>query len=209
MPDCEFRWCKEYAFQKVFASMAGWFAILLLPSGFAYIISMDKPHEKWVIAGIVGVFLVCVTLHSMKYWRRFSDRSVQIAFRPGGIWAKQLQGRDIPWGEVLEIQGLEKKISRDLAIIYLRTMGGEVRLDFTGLDSPLTLGCGRSRRGVRLRRDLHDTFPRTLEPAAWNCCSGCHFFVSKSRRYAPESISMSQCLPSVEAETRRVVSSTS
>jgi hypothetical protein len=137
MMDCEYRWCKEYAFQKVFASMAGWFAILLIPGTIAWMISIDKPYERWVTAGIVGLFVVCTTLHSMKYWRRFSDRSVQVALRPEGIWAKQLKGREIRWGEILSIQGLEKRISRDLAVLYLKTMGGEVRLDFTGLDAPL------------------------------------------------------------------------
>jgi hypothetical protein len=137
MTDCEYRWSKDFALGRIFVSLAGWFSILLFPAGFAYLISMDKPYEHWVAAGIVAVLLVCWGLHSRKYWLRFSDRSVQVALRPEGIWAKQLKGRDIRWGEILSLKGVGMPRTGDLAVLYLHTMGGEVRLDLTGLDTPL------------------------------------------------------------------------
>lgn len=134
---CEYRWCKDYAIHRIFTSLLGWFFIIGFPGAVVWLMSMDKPHEGLVGGSIVALILGVTALHSRKYWRRFADRSVQVALRPEGIWARQLQGGTIAWEEIFSIKGLEEEMSKDMAVIHLRTTSGDIRLDLTGLDAPM------------------------------------------------------------------------
>jgi hypothetical protein len=133
---CEYRWSTDYAIYRVFFSLLGWFFIIGFPGAGLWLSAMNTPREGPIGAGVVALILVATTLHSRKYWLRFLDRSVQVALRPDGIWARQLKGT-IAWGEILSLSGLEKSVSKDLAVILIRTPGGEIRLDLTGLDAPM------------------------------------------------------------------------
>lgn len=135
--DCEYRWSVDYAIHRTFTSFLGWFFIIGFPGGGFYIASMNKPHEGAVGIGVVVLIFTATVLHSRKYWRRFSDRSVQVALRADGIWAKQWNGDFIAWEDILSYSGFEKQISKDVSVIVLRTTRGEIQLDLTGLDAPM------------------------------------------------------------------------
>ncbi|MFO0863261.1 MAG: hypothetical protein U0744_01130 [Gemmataceae bacterium] len=133
----EYRWSVEHSITRILMSLCGWTMIVGLPGLFAWMASVNKPHERIVVVTVAGITAFCWLMHSWKYWRRLFDRDPQLRLDLYGLEGRRVGNRRIAWSEIERMVGREKSAA-DYAFLTLYTDRGRKHIDLEGLNDSVT-----------------------------------------------------------------------
>jgi hypothetical protein len=129
----EYRWSVEHSVTRILMSLCGWMMIVGLPGLFAWMASINKPYEKYVVLGVAGIMAFCWLIHSRKYLRRLIDLAPQIRLSPDGLNGPRVGKTPIAWEDIERIIGRERSAD-DYAYLTLYTNHGRKHIDLEGLN---------------------------------------------------------------------------
>ncbi|MBX9682028.1 MAG: hypothetical protein K2X38_24990 [Gemmataceae bacterium] len=137
MQVCEYRWSILHAITRILMSFCGWLMIVGLPGLFAWMASINKPHEGTVVLGVAGIMALCWLLHSRKYWRRLFSREPQLRMGPEGLDGPRIGKNPIAWSDIERMVGRERS-AEDYTYLTLYTTRGRKHIDLEGLNDSMT-----------------------------------------------------------------------